>query len=150
MSEPILVTREKVLNSDFVSGLLISAPIPLLILVFLKPLVFAVISCAFLLMLVLISWRKHLKRLSLTSPSGPIVATTILPFVTFNVPIETVEVVRLRKAISLSGKARTILVIRKKGKLQPMLFEVWTDAEQSQVRAFTDELRKMIPDKCHF
>jgi hypothetical protein len=91
-------------------------------------------STAVLLALLVIAWRRYLREVEFDLDSGEIRAKSILPIVSFSFPLAALTAVHMTPNVSRVHRDRYNVVFRCRRRIQPLLFEVVTDAEDEQAR----------------
>ena len=135
----VAVTKQEVLTPDLVRGLLIAAVVLLaaLVLAWRLGMLAAGIGFVFIVAaLLVLAWRRYLRQVSLDATAGLITARSILPLVSFSMPLaslESIDTVRPFSPLVRKGPKYN-LVLRRRGRIQPLLFEVWTAREDETVQ----------------
>jgi hypothetical protein len=135
--EHVVVEREKLLTADAAIGLafaiVVLAGANLLALRLERPLFGAVFTVA-IVMLLIVAWRRYLRRIEFDVEGAVITARSVLPFFKFAMPLATLDAVYTTRNIALTGGAEYNVVVRRRGAVQPLLLEVRTANEHRAVQ----------------
>jgi hypothetical protein len=145
MESPIIVVeKERVITADGVLGLLVAVAVVAAVNVLASLVHFAALGIVFTavtFVLLIIAWRRFLRRVEYDPKAGLITANGVLPFVAFSLPVASIKTIRTTGQWSLDGRGRYNLVLRRNHAIQPLLLEVRTDNEHAQV----EQLLARIP-----
>jgi hypothetical protein len=102
------------------------------------------LAAAVVVGLSLLAWRRYLRSVSFDPEKSTITAKSVLPLLTFVIPLSRLKSVRTVRAVGIPRLELVAynLVLRRKWAIQPLLFEVTTSKEHAAVQ----RLLASLPD----